>query len=86
MREGYPYLRKILNEDDTFKSPEEIIAQITSSGAELDQYEELVIYFKLSRRASLVWFITTHLTGTQDVFIHDRSWTEWCLIGGFPVE
>jgi thiosulfate/3-mercaptopyruvate sulfurtransferase len=80
------FFREILNDDDTFKAPEEIRAAIARAGTDPAALDELVIYCRLSHRASLVWFALTYLLGAGNAYIYDGSWTEWGSIVGFPVE
>jgi thiosulfate/3-mercaptopyruvate sulfurtransferase len=79
------YYRQLLNEDDTFKSPEELRSVLRTRGASPDG-GDIVVYCRLSHRATLVWFAMCHLLGYRNVRIYDGSWTEWGSIVGFPVE
>jgi thiosulfate/3-mercaptopyruvate sulfurtransferase len=80
------FFRDILNADDTFKEPDAIRAAIVRAGVDPAALDELVIYCRLSHRASLVWFALTYLLGAGNAYIYDGSWTEWGSIVGFPVE
>ena len=51
-----------------------------------DNAEEIVVYCRLSHRASFAWVAMTHILGFENVKIYDGSWTEWGSIVGFPVE
>jgi len=46
----------------------------------------LVIYCRLSHRATLVWFTARFLLGYPRVRSYDGSWTEWGSMVGVPVE
>lgn len=78
------YYRLLLNDDDTFRTPEKISALLPALGVEGDR--EVVCYCRLSHRASLVWFALTELVGHPAARIYDGSWTEWGSIVGFPIE
>ena len=79
------YYRELLNEDDTFKRPDELERVLRARGAARDR-GEIVLYCRLSHRATLVWVAMRHLLGYENVRVYDGSWTEWGSIVGFPVE
>ena len=76
----------LLNDDDTFKSAEEMLALFGAVGASPGNAAEIVAYCRLSHRATLAWFAMTRILGFDNVRIYDGSWTEWGSIVGFPVE
>ncbi len=80
------YYLDLLNDDDTFKSPEEMLAMFSAIGATADKPAEIVAYCRLSHRATLAWFAMTRILGFENVRIYDGSWTEWGSIVGYPVE
>ena len=80
------FFREIANEDDTYKSPEAILAALAKAGIAADTKDEVVVYCRLSHRATYVWFAMTHLLGMTNVRIYDGSWTEWGSIVGYPIE
>lgn len=47
---------------------------------------EVVLYCRLSHRATSMWFALEHLLGMESVRVYDGSWTEWGTIVGFPIE
>ena len=79
------YYRELLNEDDTFKRPEELESVLRARGASPDR-GDIVAYCRLSHRATLVWFAMRHLLGYENVRVYDGSWTEWGSIVGYPIE
>ncbi len=79
------HFRELLNEDDTFKTPEEIRSVVRTRGAHPDR-GDIIAYCRLSHRATLVWFAMRYLLGYPNVRVYDGSWTEWGSIVGFPVE
>jgi len=80
------YYRSLLNDDDSYKSPEELERIFKRVGASRQAPDEVVVYCRLSHRASLTWVALTRLLGRENVKIYDGSWTEWGSIVGFPVE
>jgi thiosulfate/3-mercaptopyruvate sulfurtransferase len=80
------YFRELLNEDDSFKSPEELRQAFEAAGIAPDKFEEIVCYCRLSHRATIGWLALGEILGHKDVKIYDGSWTEWGSIVGFPIE
>jgi len=80
------YFKRFLNEDDSFKSPEEIRAVLAAAGIVPAKFDEVVCYCRLSHRATLVWVALANVLGLGNVKIYDGSWTEWGSIVGFPIE
>ena len=80
------YYGKLINEDDRFKSEEELESIFADAGVTDGTQQEIACYCRLSHRASLAWFCLTYLMGKKNVFVYDGSWTEWGSIVGFPVE
>ena len=80
------YFKRFLNEDDSFKSPDEIRAVLTAARIVPAKFEEVVCYCRLSHRATLAWVALAHVLGLGNVKIYDGSWTEWGSIVGFPIE
>ena len=80
------YYRRLMNEDDTFKSVEELRAIFAEVGIAPGMKEEVAVYCRLSHRATLAWIAMRSLLGLTNVRIYDGSWTEWGSIVGFPIE
>lgn len=80
------YYADLLNEDDTFKSRDELSALLSSRGVDPSRYEDAVAYCRLSHRATLVWVALRYVLGFDNIKIYDGSWTEWGSMVGMPVE
>ncbi|MCC6610943.1 MAG: sulfurtransferase [Burkholderiales bacterium] len=80
------YFRNLLNDDDSFKSPEALRRIFERVGVSQGEPGEVIVYCRLSHRATLTWVALTKLLGVENVRIYDGSWTEWGSIVGFPVE
>ncbi len=75
---------ELLNGDGTFKDPAEIQRLVEVRGITPDK--EVIVYCRLSHRASLAWFALHELLGHQKVRSYDGSWTEWGSVVGVPIE
>ena len=68
------YYRNLLNEDGTFKSPNELRAIITGVG--LDPAKPVTTTCGSGVSAALI-NIALHEIGAEDAALYDGSWTEW---------
>lgn len=64
-----------LNEDGTFKSPEQLYSLYTSHGITPDK--EVFPYCAIGGRSAYTWFILKYLLGYPKVRNYDGSWNEW---------
>lgn len=77
------YYMNLLNEDETYKPPEELRRAFQDVGASPER--EIVLYCRLSHRATLGWFVARYLLGYTRVKVYDGSWTEWGSMFGMPI-
>lgn len=77
---------QLINEDGTFKENNELRSVIEPICGSTDSDKEIVVYCRLSHRATLVWFAMVFILGYSNVQVYDGSWTEWGSIVGFPIE
>jgi thiosulfate/3-mercaptopyruvate sulfurtransferase len=80
------YFKELLNEDDSFKSPEQLRQGFAGAGIAPEKYNDVVCYCRLSHRATIAWVALSQILGNKNIKIYDGSWTEWGSIVGFPVE
>jgi thiosulfate/3-mercaptopyruvate sulfurtransferase len=78
-----PWVQAV-NEDGTFKSPDELLALYTGKG--LDPARPTIAYCRIGERSSHTWFALKHLLGLDDVVNYDGSWTEYGNLIGVPIE
>ena len=74
---------KNVNEDGTFKSPEELKALYEPLGVTPEK--NVVAYCRIGERSSLTWFVLKYLLGYNNVKNYDGSWTEWGNLVNAPV-
>jgi thiosulfate/3-mercaptopyruvate sulfurtransferase len=75
---------KAVNEDGTFKSPDELRKLYQSEGVTSDR--DVVTYCRIGERSSHTWFVLSELLGYPNVRNYDGSWTEYGSLVGVPVE
>jgi thiosulfate/3-mercaptopyruvate sulfurtransferase len=75
---------KAVNEDGTFKSPEDLIKLYKENG--IIPEKEVISYCRIGERSSHTWFVLKYLLGYPDVKNYDGSWTEWGNMIGNPIE
>ncbi len=71
-----------VNEDGTFKSPEELRALYAEAG--VDGSKPIITYCRIGERSSHTWFALSRILGYQ-VKNYDGSWTEYGNSVGVPV-
>jgi thiosulfate/3-mercaptopyruvate sulfurtransferase len=74
---------KNVNEDGTFKTPEELKAIYEPLGVTPEK--NVVAYCRIGERSSLTWFVLKFLLGYKNVKNYDGSWTEWGNLVNAPV-
>lgn len=80
------YFKELLNDDDSFKSPEQLRHVLAAAGIAPEKFDDVVCYCRLSHRATIAWIALSEILGHDKVKIYDGSWTEWGSIVGYPVE
>jgi thiosulfate/3-mercaptopyruvate sulfurtransferase len=73
---------KIVKEDGTFKSPDEIKAVYAEQG--IDGSTPVITYCRIGERSSHTWFALKRILG-YDARNYDGSWTEYGNAVGVPV-
>ncbi|WP_290588427.1 sulfurtransferase [Alicyclobacillus sp.] len=73
-----------VNEDGTFKSPEELRALYEGKGVTPDK--DVITYCRIGERSAHTWFVLRELLGYPKVRNYDGSWTEWGSMVGTPIE
>ena len=73
-----------VNEDGTFKSPEELQQLYQGQGVTPDK--DVIAYCRIGERSAHTWFVLKHLLGYPNVRNYDGSWTEWGSLIGAPIE
>ncbi|MBD2777492.1 sulfurtransferase [Iningainema tapete] len=71
------------NEDETFKSAEELYTLYSSKG--ITPNKEVITYCAIGARSSHTWFVLKYLLGYHNVRNYDGSWEEWSRLDT-PVE
>jgi thiosulfate/3-mercaptopyruvate sulfurtransferase len=74
----------MVNEDGTFKSPEELKKLYESLN--ITPEKEIITYCGIGERASYTWFVLKYLLGYPNVKSYDGSWLEWGNTIGNPIE
>lgn len=69
------YYELALNEDETFKSAEELQKLYSSKGIVANK--EVITYCAIGARSSHTWLVLKYLLGYENVRNYDGSWEEW---------
>ncbi|MBM4415011.1 MAG: sulfurtransferase [Chloroflexi bacterium] len=69
-----PWARAV-NEDGTFKSPDDLRALYGGAGVEAGA--PTIAYCRIGERSAHTWFVLKHILGYNDVRNYDGSWTEY---------
>ena len=80
------YFKELLNEDDSFKSPDQLRVVLAAAGVIPEKFDDVVCYCRLSHRATIGWIALSQILAHTNVKIYDGSWTEWGSIVGYPIE
>lgn len=78
------YFTDLLTANLSFRSREELDSVAKASGMAPDK--DVILYCRLSHRATVLYFAFTQLLGFDNVKVYDGSWTEWGNIVGLPIE
>ena len=78
------FFEDMLKADKSFKSREELAPLADSRGVSAEK--DIIVYCRLSHRATVLYFALTELLGLDNVRVYDGSWTEWGNLVGVPVE
>jgi thiosulfate/3-mercaptopyruvate sulfurtransferase len=80
------YFKEFLNEDDSFKSPDQLRVALVSAGIAPEKFDDVVCYCRLTHRATIGWVAMSEILGHGNIKLYDGSWTEWGSIVGYPIE
>jgi thiosulfate/3-mercaptopyruvate sulfurtransferase len=75
---------KTVNEDGTFKTPDELRKLYEDQGVTADK--DVVTYCRIGERSSHSWFVLKELLGFDKVRNYDGSWTEYGSLVGVEIE
>jgi thiosulfate/3-mercaptopyruvate sulfurtransferase len=78
------HFEDMLNADKSFKAPEALAQLVAERGVAQDR--DIIVYCRLSHRATVLYFALTELLGYENARVYDGSWTEWGNLVGVPVE
>jgi thiosulfate/3-mercaptopyruvate sulfurtransferase len=80
------YFKEFLNEDDSFKSPDQLRGALAAAGIAPETFDDVVCYCRLTHRATIGWVAMSEILGHGNIKLYDGSWTEWGSIVGYPIE
>jgi thiosulfate/3-mercaptopyruvate sulfurtransferase len=73
-----------LNEDDTFKSREELSILYGDRGVTSEK--KIIPYCTVGARSSFTWFVLKYLLGYPNIRNYDGSWNEWSSLPNSAIE
>jgi thiosulfate/3-mercaptopyruvate sulfurtransferase len=78
------YFERVLNDDGTFKSADELRELYQAEGVTPNQ--KAITYCTLGWRAGHTWLVLKYLLGYPHVRNYDASWNEWGRLPDTPIE
>jgi thiosulfate/3-mercaptopyruvate sulfurtransferase len=73
-----------VNEDGTFKSPEEL--RNIYNSMDVTNNKEVITYCRIGERSAYTWFVLKYLLGYPNVKNYEGSWAEWANTVGSAIE
>jgi len=78
------FFEENLMPDGRFKPTKELNQIYISRSITPDK--EIITYCRSGHRATVTWFVLSHLLSYPNVKVYDGSWTEWGNLVGAPIE
>ncbi len=76
--------KNVLNEDETLKSKDELLAALSAAGISGDK--EIILYCASSVRAGIVYMVMTSILEFPRVRVYDGAYYEWQSVDTNPVK
>ena len=78
------FFEALLLADKSLKPHDQLKQIVDEIG--IEPGKEIIVYCRLSHRATVLYFALTQILGLDNVKVYDGSWTEWGNVVGLPIE